>query len=288
MTILSHKILLQPKPQQEKWLIEQCGYERWCYNQMLTSFKRGLSNGIWWDKFTLDKDLRHNKPEWANPRYANGLTVARDNLSSAIRAWLNDKQKSNRFPTFKSKKDKIACHFEVNASVKVKHRSIKLPKLGWVRMRNPLRFDGKLVGNASISYDGRRWWISLTVDTQTEPQIKEGDNVIGVDVGIKSMAFTSDGVSYENPTPLKENLLQLRKIDKSISRSKNTHGHNKHSNRRDKLYTIRPHSPHTYSRSESMRFCFIAPHPEQVLELGKNISASINLTPRFLHCQASS
>ena len=235
--ILTHKILLQPRTRQADWLTEQCGYERWCYNQMLSQFKQGLDNGIWWDKYTLAYDLRRNKPDWTAGRWAKASEQARDRLDAAIRNWLNPDM-PNAFPRFRRKAIHMTCSFFADF-VRLGRRRIRIPKLGWVRMRESLRFDGKLVGNAAVTYDGRRWWVSLTVDTGVEPGLSEGEAVVGVDVGIRTMAVTSDGVEYSNPKPLASALSELRSINKAIARSVSTHGRNRTSNRRNRLYALR-------------------------------------------------
>ena len=225
MTTLAHKILLQPRPLQAEWLIEQCGYERWCYNRMLAKFKQGLDNGIWWDCDALAYDLRRNRPEWASERWANAISMARLRLYRAIKNWLNPNM-NNGFPKFHKRKVSMSCAFPQEV-IRLDGCKIRLPKLGWVRMRHALRFDGKLVGNATISYDGRRWCVSLRVDTQTAPHPKTGDCVIGVDVGIKTMAVTSNGVEHANPRALEAVLPEIRAVNKAIARSINTHGKNR-------------------------------------------------------------
>jgi putative transposase len=60
-----------------------------------------------------------------------------------------------------------------------------------------------------------------------------------VDVGIKTLAVCSDGTVYENPQALRKSLSRLRRLDKSIARSRNAHGKNQHSNRRERKYRLR-------------------------------------------------
>ena len=89
--------------------MEQGGYQRWCWNQLLTRFKQGLSNGIWWDSLTLEKEVRRRRPEWTGERWSNGLTQASIALDRAVSAW---KSKSNpaAFPRFHKKKgDGVTC-----------------------------------------------------------------------------------------------------------------------------------------------------------------------------------
>jgi putative transposase len=42
--------------------------------------------------------------------------------------------------------------------------------------------------------------------------------VVGVDLGIKTLATVSDGTKYENPKPLKTTLRKLKKLQQSVSR----------------------------------------------------------------------
>ena len=49
----------------------------------------------------------------------------------------------------------------------------------------------------------------------------------------------SDGTTVTNPKALASGIKQLRRLDKAIARSRNVHGRNDHSNRRERLYTRR-------------------------------------------------
>ena len=134
------------------------------------------------------------------------------------------------------------------ATCRVEGRRVRIPKLGWVRMREPVRFDGKLVHRATVRRVADRWWVSFTVDTKTAPTPKRGSHVVGV--GVKSLAVTSDGAEYANPKPLDCALKALRGVNKAISRSIQVHGRNRSSNRRNNLYAKRRR---IYARIEGIR-----------------------------------
>ena len=116
-------------------------------------------------------------------------------------------------------------------------------------MREPLRLNGKLL-TVSVKREADRWWVSLSVDTGVTPTPKTGDGIIGVDVGIKSLAVTSDGRFFDNSKPLTQALKYLRFIQKAIARSINVHGLRNHSNRRERLYT---ELRRTYERIANLR-----------------------------------
>ena len=79
-----------------------------------------------------------------------------------------------------------------------------------------------------------RWFVVFTYDDGKEcpePEASLGP-VVGVDVGIKTLAACSDGRNYPNPKPLEEESKKLRRLDKAIERSKNQHP--EPSNRRER------------------------------------------------------
>ena len=235
MTILAHRIRLQPRARQESWLVEQSGYQRWCWNQMLARFKQGLANGIWWDSYTLERELRRQRPGWTGDRWSNGITQAARSLDRAVIAW-QSKSNPARFPRFHRKRDRVSCSFPGD-TVQTDQRRVRIPKLGWVRMRESLRLDGRLC-QVAVTREAGSWWVSFVVNTQTKPEPPTGEHVVGVDVGLRSLAVTSDGVVFENPRPLAHALNELQKVNRSISRSVRCHGRGA-SNRRRRLYRSR-------------------------------------------------
>ena len=84
-------------------------------------------------------------------------------------------------------------------------------------MREPVLLDGKLCQATITRETTGRWWVSLMVDTRAEPETRTGERVVGVGVGLMSLATTSDGDMYENPRPLGHALNELRKVKRAIS-----------------------------------------------------------------------
>ena len=105
----------------------------------------------------------------------------------------------NRFPKFKKRSHGQSYQADWSSVV---GRRIKLPKIGWVRMCQPLRFHGTIC-KVVISKTAHRWFASILVDTFSDdatPEIR-GLPVIGVDVGI--LGCPSEGQYFENPKALK-------------------------------------------------------------------------------------
>lgn len=110
-------------------------------------------------------------------------------------------------------------------------KKIKIPNLGWVKLKENLRFNGRIL-NATVFKKGGKWFVSVAVeldDTQ-KPLPKTGKSV-GLDLGITDLATLSDSTKIQAPKPLKNKLKKPRRLNKSLSRKQ------KGSNNREKVKT---------------------------------------------------
>lgn len=107
-----------------------------------------------------------------------------------------------------------------NDQFAIKGKSIRIPKLGWVCMKEQLRFDGKIM-SATISKRGGLWFVSVAVERQDVilPAKKTGKSV-GIDLGITDLLALSDGTKIKAPKPLAKYLSKLRTLNKALSRTK--------------------------------------------------------------------
>ena len=105
-------------------------------------------------------------------------------------------------------------------TVKTAGKRVKLPSVGWVRMRELPRFDGA-IRNAFVSERGGRWFATLTYDVPDDtPEGSAAGETLGIDMGLKTLATLSDGVKIANPKPLKAALAKLRRLNKKLARQK--------------------------------------------------------------------
>ncbi|NES65265.1 MAG: IS200/IS605 family element transposase accessory protein TnpB [Okeania sp. SIO2D1] len=129
------------------------------------------------------------------------------------------------FPKFKKKGKKDSFYLE--GSIKILQGNyIKLPKIGIVKTYEIL--PSVPVKNVRISKRAGNWYISFKYDDQydnrSNPTAKERD-VIGVDVGINTLATCSDGTTYANVKAYKQAKKRLtryqRRVNKKEPGSKN-------------------------------------------------------------------
>jgi putative transposase len=105
-----------------------------------------------------------------------------------------------------------------NDQFRIQDKRIRIPKLGWVRMREALRFAGHIV-SASIERVAGHWYASITVDRleHTLPPA-ENQGAVGVDLGITALATLSTGEKVAGPKALRSLLGRLRRLSRSLSR----------------------------------------------------------------------
>lgn len=217
MTLKSHKIALRPTASQKAWFAQQCGYARFAYNAALSDFKSGLADADFRSFIDLNNRFNKRKREfdWTKGMDQRAALYAIRNLSEGVKRW---KDKLNGFPKFK-KRGHRQSYTTDEQSVKVEGKHIKLPKIGWVKMFQELRFAGEFI-RVTISRTAQRWFVSIVVDTGTPhaPRDTRGLPVIGVDVGINALATLDNGTHYENPRPLKRYERKLAREQRKLSR----------------------------------------------------------------------
>lgn len=123
------------------------------------------------------------------------------------------------FPRFKSRKKGIGS-FRLTGAIRVSDACVKLPSLGEIRLKEHgyLPVEGVKVLSVTVSEAAGRWFVSLQVKQEVADPPAREPHVIGVDVGVKVLATTSDGKVFHNPKALSKAQRTLRSRQKSVSR----------------------------------------------------------------------
>lgn len=101
------------------------------------------------------------------------------------------------------------------------NRRIKLPKLGWVRLRMSQEVRGEL-RNVSITREGTgrhaRWFASLQVQMHEMAPALGLPPMLGIDLGLAAFAATSDGNLVEPLKALSRQQVRLKRYQRSVAR----------------------------------------------------------------------
>ena len=218
---LVHKIALDPTNKQRTLLAKSAGTARFAYNWALDEWKTQYRNGYKPTEAALRRQLNAVKPTdypwmFEVPKAAPQQAVK--NLGDAFKRFFQGK---SAYPRFKKKF--VDDSFRADngpGTFDVQGRYIRLPKIGWVKMRERLRFNGKLK-RVVVSRTPDRWFASVLVEMDTPIPQGENQTVGGVDLGVKALATLPDGTAFESPKALERNLKKLRRLNKAHSRKKN-------------------------------------------------------------------
>ena len=236
----THKIALDPNNVQSTQFAQHCGYARVAYNHALADFKDGLDNNEWCSNPELRRRfnaIKTDQYDWSSDlsQYAAKNAIY-NNLNDAITRWRSGQ---NRFPRFKKRSHGQSYQADNGrGTITVEGQRIKLPKIGWVRMFQSLRYLGTIC-KVVISKKGHRWFASILVDTFVDEDIPDNQDkpVVGVDVGIKHLAVTSDGQYFENPKALQRRERKLKRLQRRLSRKvKSSHNYYKLKDKIAKLH----------------------------------------------------
>jgi len=105
-----------------------------------------------------------------------------------------------------------------NNNIQVLEKQIKLPKLGLVKCKVSKQIEGRIL-NATISQNpSGKYFVSVCCTEVNIPQYSPTGAVVGIDLGIKEFAITSDGQHIENPKFLKKSEKKLTKLQRKLSR----------------------------------------------------------------------
>ena len=247
----SHRIALRPTPEQESLFGEHAGYARFAYNWALGEFRAGLEVGDWLSERTLRPRwtaVKRMIAPWGEKLSQNAAKYAIIDFGQAATVWGLYRQKVKAgqrpgrregFPRFKRRKHEQGFRADNGPdTVWVDGKEVVLPKIGRVAMVEHLRFHGS-IREVTVNRTAGVWFACFCVeDGQEAPPVKDGP-VVGVDVGVDTMAVCSDGTIVDNPKALSGALKRLRRLDRAIARSRNVHGRSSHSDRRERLYARR-------------------------------------------------
>lgn len=223
--ILAHRIALDPTMTQRQQLARAAGVARFAYNYGLAAWKRQYEAGEKPSAFAIKKQfnaVKHEQFPWSTEVTKCAAEGAFANLGKAFANFFRRvKQKSGRpgYPKFKRKGQHDA--FAVaNDKFRLDGCRVNLPKIGWVRTREGLRFTGKIMGGV-VSCDAGRWFLSVQVDCGDIEARPHGGPVVGVDVGLTTFATIHDGTTTEQvhaPKPLAKAQRRLRRANRRLAR----------------------------------------------------------------------
>lgn len=221
----SFKTEINPTDEQIIKINKTIGVCRFIYNFYIAHNKELYENG---EKFMTGRAFS----VWLNNEYLPNNTDKmwiKDVSTKSVKKSMEDAyvafnrffMHKSRFPRFKKKnKSDVKMYFVKNNKTDclVERHRIKVPTLGWVRLKErgyiPTSKDGFIVRSGTISCKAGRYYISVLVDIQEHNIGVNNDFGVGIDLGLKSLAICSNGSIYHNINKTNN----VEKVEKRLKR----------------------------------------------------------------------
>ena len=233
----NYKFQIKPNKEQEVLLNKHFGSVRFVYNHFLNQRKLQYQENKKADNYNkqsskltlLKKEEDFN---WLSEINSQSLQSALRNLDTA---YLNFFRGKLRFPKFKSKRNRNQS-FTVPQHTSIENGKVYFPKFkDGISVIQHRDLEGK-IGKFTLSKTPtNKYFVSIQMEVEL-PEFKVGKKAIGIDLGIKNIAITSDGKLYKNHIFTKRYETKLKDAQQHLSRKKS--GSNSFEKQRRKVALI--------------------------------------------------
>lgn len=216
----AYKYRIYPNKGQRVLINKTLGACRLIYNLALEtkinawqSWRKNLSGYDLQKQFTsLRKDY-----DWLRKISSVPLYLAILNLDAAYKSF----HRGNGFPKFKNKRSTNAYTERASININWALGLINIPKIKNIPIVLSREFNGKIKQATISKTPTGKYFISILVqdgkELPTKPVIKQG---IGIDLGLKHFAITSDGRKFDNPKYLRISISHLKFLQRQVSKKK--------------------------------------------------------------------
>jgi putative transposase len=235
----AYRYELNPNNKQIRLLIKSCGASRFAWNWGLARRKELYKNNRRNEKYIstskLDKELNQLKKTNYQWMYEVSKCTTQQSLRDLDQAFINMmrriKNHEKKISEPKFKKKGIHDSFRIENDnwhqrlqlIEINENYIRLPKLGFIKTKETTnKLDGRIL-NATISREADRWFCSLCVEVDIPTSKHVIHDIVGIDLGIKSFATISNGITIEDrqsPKPLRKNIKKAKRLHRRLDKKK--------------------------------------------------------------------
>lgn len=229
------KIRLYPNKTQEEYIGKLLGSYRYVYNNCLNkkikSYEKDKTseNLATLGKYFHGELLKDEELKWLNE---HNTKVLKQSIINMLEAYKHFFKSGSGYPKFKSKHDsKLSCRFPKEAISK--RNDYSRNKLTITSNIKDIKFkcstgykdllvthkDGIKSATLSKTKSGK-YFLSILTEVPNIKQLKETNEVVGIDLGIKDFVITSDGETFDNIKIKRNNQKNLSKLHRELSRKK--------------------------------------------------------------------
>ncbi|WCB32156.1 IS200/IS605 family element RNA-guided endonuclease TnpB [Fusobacterium polymorphum] len=215
----AYKFRFYPTKSQIKKLNSTFGCVRYVYNHFL-DLKQELYNkekkSMSYNQCSKELTVLKKEKKWLKDVDKFSLQNSLKDLDKAYKNFFSGKG----YPKFKSKKDNRKSYRTnyTNNNIEFLDKWIKVPKLGKLKIRDKMKPQGRIISATITQVPSGKYYISLCCADVEVKKLESTNKNVGIDLGIKYFAITSDEAIIENPKYLQKSLNKLAILQRKLSR----------------------------------------------------------------------
>ena len=213
MKRIAYKYRIYPNTEQKVFFAKCFGCVRFFYNKSLSDMNEIYKST---GKFKNITPASY-KEDYSFLKEVDSLALANAQLNrnTAFKSFFSHQ---SSFPKFKSKKNDQSYTTNNQGSVKFSsnNRYISIPKCSRIRIKKHRDFTGTIKSITVNKTTDEKYYISLLVETEIKP-LERNDNSIGLDLGVKDIVITSNGLKYKNHKYLAKSEKKLAREQRKLS-----------------------------------------------------------------------
>ena len=233
----AYKFLIKPNKDQIEMFEKHFGCVRFVYNWGLdqkTKTYQETGETITSHKLITSLPKLKEENPWLREINSQCIQMSLRNLDNAYTRFFREKK---GFPKFKSKynpKQSFQC--PQSCSVDFEKGLLTIPKIKNIKTIFHRQFEGDIKTVTISKAPSGKYYVSILVEDNKELPTKsmlDRNNAIGIDMGLKDFAVTSDGDKIANPKYLRKSEERLARKHKKLSKKKK--GSNNRNKQRKKV-----------------------------------------------------
>jgi putative transposase len=214
----AHKVRLEPNNKQITFFRKSCGCARFVYNWALAEYQDWYKQGGKPSTNELNRyfnSIKKEKFPWVTEVSKWSIAQPFRNLDTAFQRFFKGLAK---YPKFHKKGNGDLFYID-GSRIKTDGNRLYLPKIGWIKMSEELRFKDAKICNVAVSPDGGNWYAAINCEIPDSPKVENQDKrVVGIDLGIRQLMTLSDGAFYDSLNLAKRFDKKIRRVQKNLAR----------------------------------------------------------------------
>lgn len=218
----AYKFRIYPTTEQAILFEKTFGCCRFVYNEGLAArqvYYKDTGETI--SKYDLMKrfpSLKAANP-WLREVDAIALQSTIESMDAAYQNFFRGIRSGKRtgFPKFKSKR-KAKAAYHTKQKIKVADKAVRLPKIGWVKCKVSTPVLGRILSATVSRTRSGKYFVSICCTEVDIPKMPATGASVGIDLGLKHLATTSDGELFECGKHLLRAEKRLASLQRRLSR----------------------------------------------------------------------